>query len=144
MRRRLSFLIATITLVSLGSCAVRHTVPQSDLTTTSPQSAGAFSHFSTPEGQRVVGYTTTDGRFHRFTGWARLIADTMVFHRPDTRASGLMKEEPATTERVPVADLKSVRTESIDSVRTVLLVGALTGVVVVMAWVGYYLATMGS
>ena len=133
-----------MTLVPLGSCAVRHTVPQSDLTATSSQSAGTFSQFSTPQGQRVVGYTTTDGRFHRVAGWARLVADTMVFQRPETRASGLKKEEPAIAERVPVDDLKSVRTESIDSVRTVLLVGALSGVVVAMAWFGYYLAAMGS
>ena len=144
MQRALSFLIALMTLVSLGSCSVMHTVPRSDVTATLPESAGPFNHFSTPQGQQVVGYTTTDGRFHRFSGWARLVADTMVFHRPETPASGLTNDQPAIIERVPVVDLKSVRIETVDSLRTALVVGALAVLVAALSLWGYYLSSMGS
>jgi hypothetical protein len=142
MRRTLSFLITLMTLVSLGSCSVMHTVPRSDVTATSPESTGPFNHFSTPEGQPVVGYTTIDGRFHRIRGWARLEADTMVFHRPETPASGLTNDQPAITQRVPVADLKSVRIETIDTLRTALVVGALAVLVAAISLWGYYLNSM--
>jgi hypothetical protein len=144
MRRTLSFLIVLMTLVSLGSCAVRQTVPRRDLTTASPESPGKFDHFSTPQGQRVVGYTTTDGRLHRFWGWARLVGDTMVFHRPETRAAGLTNAQPAITERVPIAELESVRSEAIDPLRTTLLIGVLAAVAAFVIGFGYYLSAMGS
>jgi hypothetical protein len=125
LRRIIPFLTALVTLVSFGSCSmpVGHTVPRSDVTAASPKHVGKFTRFSTPKGQRVSGYTTTDGRFHTLRGWAHVVGDTAVFQRPEGRTAGWPPErEPAITERVAVSDLESVRSEAIGLFPTALFV----------------------
>jgi hypothetical protein len=142
LRRSLPFLAALVTLLSLGSCSVLHTVPRSDVTTASPESARKFTRFSTPKGQRVFGYTTTDGRFHTLRGRACLVGDTVLFHRPEGRGGWPPEYEPAITERVAVADLNSVRSEAIGTRPTVLLV--VIGASVLTAYIGFFIVLGGT
>lgn len=123
------FLAAFVTLVSLGSCSVLHTVPRSDVTAASPESAREFTRFSTPKGQWVFGYTTTDGRFHNLRGWACLVGDTVVFHRPESTLGWPPERQPAITERVAVTDLKSVGSKAIGTIPTALFITVLAGLI---------------
>ena len=132
MPGRLSLLAAVVTLLSLASCAVLHTVPRSDVTAPSPESAHRFTRFSTPKGQRVFGYTTVDGRFHRLSAWARLAGDTVVFRSTDR----------AVTERLAVADVQSVRSEAIAWGPTALLATGFAGFAGVFIYGAFFLPTM--
>jgi hypothetical protein len=122
MRRSLLLLVALATMILLGSCSVMRDVPRSDLVAVAPESAGKFARFSAARGQRVYGYTTTDGRFHSLPGWARVEGDSVAFHRPEGSAGWPPQRQPALTERVAVADLTSVRSEAVGTLPTVLLV----------------------
>jgi hypothetical protein len=114
MRRSLLLLFALTTMVLLGSCTAMREVPRSDLVAVPPGSAA--------KGQRIYGYTTTDGRFHAFPGWARVEGDSVAFHRPEGSAGWPPQRQPALTERVAVANLQSVRSEAVGTLPTVLLV----------------------
>jgi hypothetical protein len=101
--RRAFLLLAVLTTPMWLGCSPYRTVPRVDVTAARPDSPDKFKRFATPKGQKIVGYTTTDGRYHKLRGTARLEGDVIVFHNQNVWHEA--------TTRVPVADLESVRSE---------------------------------
>jgi hypothetical protein len=121
-------------VIALDSCAASRTVPRTDITATPVSHREGFTAFATVKGQRVRGYTTTDGRFHEVNGWARLEGDTMIFHRPALDQGRLQGPIPELTERVATADLESVRSEAVTPDSMVLGIVLASGFIVLMAY----------
>jgi hypothetical protein len=119
--RRGFLLLAVLTMPVWLGCSPYRTVPRVDVTAARPESPDKFKRFATPKGQKIVGYTTTDGRYRKLRGTARLEGDVVVFHNQNVWHEA--------TTRVPIADLESVRSEYVNPVSIVcgciLLVGGL-------------------
>jgi len=126
IRRRLAACrVVVLVSVSIESCAAHRTLTSAEVVAP-PKEASRFARFAAEPGQEVTGYVTRDGMKHEFHGRARLEGDTLVL-RGAAQDRGM--EEPVTgaTERVALADLQSVRSRTVDPLRTTLLV---TGLVV--------------
>jgi hypothetical protein len=102
--------IAVLASMTIQSCAA-HRVLTSAEVVAPPRDAGKYARFATPKGQAVTAYVTRDGVTHPFDGRARLEGDTLVF-RSEQRAHRMARLEAARVERVALADLQSVRSES--------------------------------
>ena len=126
--------LALAVTMTLSSCSVYRVVDPPSRTD-APTTATRFTKFARPPGQKVAGYTTTDGRWHEFDGRAFAEGDSMTFHRPARDRERMMPQEPATQVRVALHDLASVRSEATDPERTTLFVvgmGALAALFYVM------------
>lgn len=122
MHRLVRLLALTLTPVLVASCAVMRTVPRGEIVDSPRDPAGSFARFATPSGQRISGYTTTDGRFHKFVGHALLMGDSVEFRGVKTARGWPLEREPGATIRVAITDLDSVRGSRIEPARTMLAV----------------------
>ncbi|OGF08045.1 MAG: hypothetical protein A2W00_09090 [Candidatus Eisenbacteria bacterium RBG_16_71_46] len=83
-----------------------------------------------PRGQMILGYTTTDGAYHFFEGFARLLGDSVVLDRRARRASALETGRPAERIYLLQATVVSVRAEFLDYPSTVIAATAGIGLIV--------------
>jgi hypothetical protein len=101
-------------LVSLTSCAAHRVVSIGDrsLDTTS-----GLAHRA-----RVAGYTTSDGRYHRFDGYLRLAGDSVVLVQPSIRSRTLEADSRERTVVLARDQVLSVKVaEGVDIPKSVLL-----------------------
>ncbi len=116
MRRVVQLVLVLLVPLLPSSCSsmfFQRTVSRSDVSAAPPKAPGGFTRFATAKGQKVLGFTTTDGHYHKFRGRARLEGDTLVV-RIEGWFDGLDAEWPGKASwRVAVADLESVRSEHV-------------------------------
>jgi hypothetical protein len=93
---------ATLALsAGLSSCAVHRVVVPADPRLTE----------KTGRADRVVvaGYTTTDGRYHRFNGYLALTGDSLVLTHPATSGMGFLASSPESVVVLPREGVLSVK-----------------------------------
>ena len=118
MRRRNLMLVAAILACSC-SCSTYRTMSVTDITS---------RHDGPAHGRHISGYSTPDGRFHRFEGYARGVDDSVLLWRPARPAEPLRDIRPAATLAFSRADVSSVRAVHPEVGRSILLGLVLTSV----------------
>lgn len=141
-----SLLLACILIAApLTGCSTVRMVPMD------PGGPEAKTKATRPPGQRIVGYTTTNGVHHRFDGWVRLLGKDLVRFQPISCAPAGMAAADGTPAVgggadssfvLPRAQVASVEARQTHSGRTTLLVVSVT-LVAVMAFLVIAVALSG-
>jgi hypothetical protein len=96
---------------------------------------------ASPRRVQVTGYTTTDGRYHRFEGYLRTAGDSITLIAPARRSQGLSVGTPERMVTLARSQVASVKLQDgTDVPRSVLLA---IGVLVFVALLGFAAAVQG-
>ena len=114
--------LAFLAAVAAGGCTSLHRVP------VRPEITRDVRALESPSGMAITGYQTSDGIFHRYRGWARLVGpDTLVFDHHGSAAWSEQESEGHDSFRLPRDQVPSLLYRSGDTGKSgVVLLGVLT------------------